>query len=164
MRDPGSPPEYSREKTLPSRRELRLPLRLIAPGIQFTYGVADATSRSSPDGETNGHPRQRTPRRRSGPLAQSAARGMAGYSRHASHVDADRGQDSPGPRAKAEPLVARSPVRELARVDHDTNSLRPPLIRSGVRFHRSSPHREDERRSDPRSPASTAGRRRFLSG
>lgn len=51
---------------------------------------------------------------------------MAGYSRHASYVAADRGKDSSGPRAKAEPLVARSAVREFSRVDHDTNSLRLP--------------------------------------
>src|SRR5712692_11186254 len=131
-RTPSRLPEYSRRSKRPARRWVQLLLRLAAPGIQFTYEVGDANATSSLDGETNGHTQPRTPRRRSGPLAQSAARGMAGYPRHASHVDADRGQDSPGPRAKAEPLVARSPVRDLAWVDHDTNPLQLPFIRGGV--------------------------------
>src|SRR5690242_2851569 len=69
---------------------------------------------------------------RSGDLAQPAARGMAGYARYASYVDADRREDSAGPGAEAKPLVACSPVRERARVDDDADPIRPPRIRGGV--------------------------------
>src|SRR2546422_660454 len=75
-----------------------------------------------------------------------------------------RGPHSPAPLAKAEPLVACCPVRELTRIDHDTDSLRRSLIRGRVRFHRPSAHREDERGGDPGDLATTAGRRRLLSG
>src|SRR5215813_14160352 len=102
----GSPPEYSRgwracghrSRAYNSPTDPPPPLHLTSKLEIF-----------------HGHP----PRRRSGPLAQPAPRGLAGHARYPPPLAADRGKNPPRPLAEAEPLVARAPVRERARVDHE---------------------------------------------
>src|SRR5207249_9697678 len=70
---------------------------------------------------------------------------MAGDARHASHVDADGRQDTAGPSAPAEPLVARGALRHRARTDLVADPLRRPHLRGRLRLHRPQAAREDER-------------------
>src|SRR5436189_205980 len=49
---------------------------------------------------------------------------MAGDARHASHVDADGRQDTAGPSAPAESMVARGALRHRARTDLVADPLR----------------------------------------
>src|SRR5437773_10522090 len=75
---------------------------------------------------------------------------MAGDARHASHVDADGRQDTAGPSAPAESLVARGALRHRARSDLVADPLRRPHLRHRLRLHRPQIDREDERRRHSR--------------
>jgi len=65
-------------------------------------------------------------------LACASPVGVGRHVRHASHVDADRGQDSSRARATRESLVACSPLRVCAWIDLVRDPVRLPHVRDDV--------------------------------